>query len=351
MDREREKDELRPSRGVIGCLTGGFEMLSQNLMLVALPVVLDLVLWLGPRVSIGPLLQKVVELLRSQQPVDPEMAGQVEQAVRLLEQFGEQFNLLSVLGGVPMFQVPSLLARRVHVSSSPLGVPRTLSLSSILALIPWWGALAFIGLVLGFLYLNEIAHQVVGANALHSETVAGTHDRPEGDSPGAWAVPPVDPWAGLWKLVRFLVFAFGLMVVGSIVFPLWVLTIALGTSIAQPLGILLWVGGLGLLGYAVLHLLFVIPGLLLGDRGLLRAISESVVMSHVGLSSVFGFVLLTVVIYEGLGYAWSLPSSDSWAMLIGILGNAFVATGLTGAAFMFYRDRVMVGGRLASTQE
>ncbi len=346
----------RPARGVIGCLTSGFEMLSQNLLLVALPVVLDLVLWLGPRVSVEPLLQGVEELLTSQQSASPEMAGQVEQAVQLLEQFGARFNLISVLGGVPMFQVPSLLARRAPGAGSPMGDPRVLSLSSVLTLIPWWGVLAFLGLGLGFLYLNEIAHQVEESDVSRVESGAqlGEENWSGGDrvgdtfDPGAQAIsprrsPPIDPLAGVWKLLRFVLFAVGLMVIGAAVFPLLVLVVALGTSIAQPVGILLWVGGVGLLSYAALHLLFVIPGLLLGGRRLLRAIGESVLLSHLNLSSVLGFVLLSLVIYEGLGYAWSLPHSDSWAMSIGILGNAFVATGLTSAAFVFYRDRMMVG--------
>lgn len=336
-------EERRP-RGVIGCLTAGFEMLSQNLLVVSLPVVLDLVLWLGPRVSLWPLLQDVIQLLTSQPSADPEMMGQVEQAVILMEQFGEQFNLLSVLGGVPMFQVPSLLARRAPVAGSPLGVPRVFSVSSALALLPWWGVLALAGLVLGFLYLNEIAHQVEDAHRGELEG-AGVTDE------GRGGAQDDSLRAGAWKLLRFLAFAFGLMAIGSVILPLWILMVALGAAIAQPLGILIWVGGVGMVSYAALHLLFVIPGLLLGGRRLLRAVSESILLSHVSLSSVFGFVLLAVVIYEGLGYAWSLPPSDSWVMLIGIVGNAFVATGLTVAAFVFYRDRVLVGRRLMASGE
>jgi hypothetical protein len=313
-------------------------MLSHNLLLVALPVVLDLVLWLGPRVSVAPLLHGVLDLLRSQQRTDPQMAGQIEQAVRTIEQFGEQFNLLSILGGVPLFHVPSLLARRFPAAGSPLGVPHVLSLSSVLALIPWWVVLVLVGLVLGFLYLNEIAHHVGEAQGSRIGSVSLAGEEDPSDADGSMR-------AGVWKFLRFMFFAFGLMVVGLMVVPLWMLMVALGTSIAQPLGILLWMGGAGSLSYAALHLLFVIPGLLLGGRRLLHAIGESVVLSHVSLSSVFGFVLLAMVIYEGLGYAWTLPRSDSWAMLIGILGNAFVATGLTGASFVFYRDRTMVDGR------
>jgi hypothetical protein len=41
-----------------------------------------------------------------------------------------------------------------------------------------------------------------------------------------------------------------------------------------------------------------------------------------------------------LGFIWSLPTSDSWTLLIGIVGNGCIATGLTAATFVFYRERI-----------
>jgi hypothetical protein len=314
-------------------------MLTQNLHVVALPVVLDLILWLGPRVSVEPFVHGISELLVSQPPTSPEMVGQVEEAARLLEHFGGRFNLLSVLGTVPLFHVPSLLARRAPAAGSPLGMARVIPLSRLVVLIPWWALLSFVGLVLGFLYLHEIAQQVETVG-LWPESAVEAVD--EGEAIGADTAR-----AGLWRFLRFLSFALALLLVGSVALPLWMLMVTLGTLIAQPLGILVWVGGVGLLSYTAMHLLFVVPSLLVGGRRILGAIGESILLSHVNLPSVLGFTLLAVVIYEGLGYAWSLPHSDSWAMVVGIIGNAFVATGLTGAAFMFYRDRV----RLMTTGE
>ena len=338
MNTGRGREDARTPAGVIGCLTVGFEMLTQNLQVVAFPVVLDLILWLGPRVSIAPLLEGIVRILSRQPTGDAEMAAQMEQALELLRQFAEHFNLLSLLGGVPLFQIPSLLARHAPVAGSPLGSPQVISVSGLLALFPWWAGLGVLGLLLGFLYLNEIASQV--ENGLDADGQNGNRAAGEGSGhPGGWR-------EALLKLARFLSFALALVAIGSVVLPLWILMVALGASLAEPLGVLLWVGGVGLFSYAALHLLFVIPSLLLGGRPLLGAVGESLLLSHVSLSSVFGFVLLALVIYEGLGYAWSLPNSDSWAMFIGILGNAFVATGLTGAAFVFYRDRVLVGQRM-----
>jgi hypothetical protein len=337
----RENSAATPAspRGVIGCLAAGFEMLGRNLWLMVLPVVLDVVLWLGPRVSLGPLLRRVAGLLEMQPAPDAEMAGQVAQAMDLLEQFAARFNLLAVLGSIPLLHIPSLLARRAVGGVSPLGEPYVISVSSVLALIPSWGGLVLAGLALGFLYLNEIAKHVEASSTLSGDNPArpiedGTRDR--NGSAGTT----------VWKFLRFLLFAFGVMVIGSSALFFWLLVAVLGAVIAQPLGLLLWVAGVGFCSYAALHLVFVIPGLLLGGRRLIEALGESVMLSHVNLRSLLGLVVLAVVIYEGLGYAWSLPNADSWAFLIGIAGNAAVATGLTGGAFLFYRDRLMVARRL-----
>jgi len=122
--------------------------------------------------------------------------------------------------------------------------------------------------------------------------------------------------------------------------PLWMLLVGVVLAAVPLLGLLVWSLGIGLGSYIVLHLLFVVPGVLLGGRGLLRATWESVLLIHTQFSSVVGLVLLVVVIYQGLGFVWSLPSGDSWALLIGILGNGCIATGLTAALFVFYQERV-----------
>lgn len=327
----------------MGCLAAGFEMVGQNPSLVAFPVVLDLFLWLGPRVSIGPLANSMAELLTAQAPTDAEAATRMLQATELLKEFGAEFNLVSVLGGMPVLQVPSLLVRHFSGGGSPLGVPPVVPLSNLLLAVPWWAVLVAAGLLIGFLYLNEIARRIPVAPP------APTADRVDAADGDALEDHPAR--TGAWKLFRFGLFAAALLVVGSTVISLWLLMVALGALVAQPIGVLIWLGGAGFFGYVVLHLAFVVPSVLAGGRPLLRAVRESVLLTHLHLWSLLGFVVLAVVIYEGLGFAWSLPTRESWALFVGILGNAFVATGLTGAAFVFYRDRLLVTHRLVVSRD
>lgn len=328
MSTKARKDTSGPL-GVIDCLAAGFEILGQHLWLVALPVLLDLLLWLEPRLSIVPLLQGLAALLTSQPAPDPTTAQQVAQATQLLEQFGERFNLLSLLSALPLFNVPSLLARHAPAAVSPLGEPQVLLVTNVLGLMVWIAGLTLAGLVLGFLYLNSVAHRV---RATHSHTPTPPHHHTPTPSPG------------VGKFIRVSLFVAGLLVTGIVLASFWLLLAAAAAVIAPLFGLLVWTLGVGLGGYVGLHLLFVVHGILLGERGLLQAAWESIVLIHTQLPSVMGLVVLAVVTYEGLGFVWSLPSGDSWSLLIGILGNGCTATALTTATFVFYQERAAVSG-------
>lgn len=366
MDATTREDSARPL-GVIGSLAAGFEMLGQRLWLIALPVLLDLLLWLGPRLSVAPLLKRFVDLLLAQPAADPTMASQVAQATYMLEQFGDQFNLFSLLAALPLLNLPSLLAQHVPGSVSPLDGPRVLSATNVLTPMAWGVVLVPMGLLLGFLYLNSLARQVRALRSPNENEEeralspagslspsAGRRSEAEGPAlpvpsevEGSVAERPALSQVGgpalsssLGKLLRVLLFATGLLGLGMMLVPLWMLLVGVIVAAVPLLGLLVWSLGIGLGSYFALHLLFVIPGVLLGGRGLLRAAWESILLIHTQFSSVVALVLLVVVIYQGLGYVWSLPPGNSWALLIGILGNGCIATGLTAALFVFYQERI-----------
>jgi hypothetical protein len=384
MDARTKEESARPL-GVIGSLTAGFEMIGQRLSLIALPVLLDLLLWLGPRVSIASLVKQFAAFLLSRPAPDPTTVRQVAQMAQLMEQFGERSNLLALLSALPLLNVPSLLAQHAPGVVSPLGEPHVLSTTSVLAVMAWAVVLVPIGLVLGFLYLNSLARWVHAMRSPDKQTPALSADEgpalsvdegpvlsadegpvlsvdegpvlsaDEGPALGAdrrsIAERPELSKAdgvkkafrvsdGVGKFIRVFLFTAGLLASGMMLAPLWMLLVGTILATVPLLGMLAWSLSIGLGSYIVLHLLFVVPGVLVGGRGLLRAIWESILLIHTQFSSVVGLVLLVVVIYQGLGFVWSLPSGDSWLLLIGILGNGCIATGLTAALFVFYQERV-----------
>jgi hypothetical protein len=192
--------------------------------------------------------------------------------------------------------------------------------------------LAPAGLTLGFLYLNSLARRVRALRS-HAPTLSAAVSADGQDR----QAPPRS--SGVGKLVSFFLFATALLLVGVTLVPLWTLLVGTTLTISPLLGFLVWSLSVGFGGYLVLHLLFVVPGVLLGERGLFQATWESMVLIQNQFPSVVGLLLLVIVIYEGLGFVWSLPSDDSWSLLIGILGNSCIATGLTAAVFVFYQER------------
>jgi hypothetical protein len=400
MDANAKEEASRPL-GVIGSLAAGFEVIGRNLWLITLPVLLDLLLWLGPRVSVAPLLEQLVAFMLSRPSPDPETARQVVQVTQLVGQFAERSNLFSLLSAFPLLNVPSLLAQRAPGGVSPLGTAHVLLTSNVLMVMAWAIVLVPIGLVLGFVYLNGLARWVRAMRSSDEQSPAQNHvERPappatpapskaegsadlrsEAEGPalspiemialsrtegsdanraeksasgvdlrsesggpipdkGEWAERVLGTGSNVGRFIRVFLFAAGLLMAGMVIVPLWMLVVGLIVATAPPLGFLVWTLSIGLGSYFILHLLFVIPGVLIGGRGLLRAIWESVLLIHTQFPSVMGLVLLVVVIYQGLGFVWSLPAGDSWSLLVGILGNGCIATGLTAALFVFYQERV-----------
>jgi hypothetical protein len=48
--------------------------------------------------------------------------------------------------------------------------------------------------------------------------------------------------------------------------------------------------------------------------------------------------LCVLVINMGMDFLWSLPKADSWMLLVGIFGHAFITTAMLAASFIYYRD-------------
>jgi len=318
--------------GVIDCARAGFELVGRNLWLVLFPVALDLLLWLGPRMSISPLLQSLDTLLRAQFGTEPLFVSQLAQLGVLFDRLGQEFSLVSLLSGLPLFTIPSLLSGHAPGALSPLGSAQVHLMSGLLSSLAWGAGLLLVGLVLGAVFLDLLARQVIQmrptARAASALVAGDTRDRPSME--GTY----------LARVFRVLAFVGALLLLAACLLPVWVVLLGMALMVAPLLGFIVWVVSVGVISYLGLHLLFVAHAVLLGGRGLVRAIWESVVLIHSQLPSVAGLVVLIAVVHQGLSQVWSLPEADSWLLLVGILGNACIATGLTAATFVFYEQRI-----------
>lgn len=299
--------------GIIDSLSAGYGAVAQKPILLLIPLVLDLFLWLGPRLSIAPIASELATRLSiaAGETADNSATLFEQNTVEILD----SYNLFAALSTWPLGS-PSLLAGN-DVGRGPFGAAPVIPILGLDALLAWMLALILIGLLVGSFYLGLIARWA-----------AGDRIRLRGWARIVWLY-----WARIVALVFvILVGAFFLSV------PFF-LAVELVATVLAPLAPVVLLVGVGVGMWVLFHLFFAPHGILLYGISVQQAIGHSVeLVRHYRLSAV-GLLVMGVIISLGLTMIWSIPPSESWMRLVAIVGNAFVNTGLVAATFVFYQER------------
>lgn len=304
-----------PPKGVIESLSLGFETTASRPGVVLLPVALDLFIWLGPRLSIQPIMDRFVALLATAPTSD---AASVESQKVLIEFFsvvGERTNVFALLSTAPL-GVPSLMAALLP-AVVPGGEPAVILLGDAWQFVLLTMSLSLIGVLLGAIYFCLIGSAI----ASHEQTVPDL----------------IRQFVMVWaKFVAFSLLAIFFAALGSVPPLLMVGVLQLISPELGSIGVALWAA---LALWFFLYIGFSPHSIVLRGRGVLGSIWDSIRIVHRNIGSVIGLSFIIFVLNWGLGYVWSLPSADSWLSLAAIGGHAFVATGLMMATFIYFQDR------------
>jgi hypothetical protein len=308
--------------GVIDCLSAGYRFLSWRLELILIPVVLDLLLWLGPHFSVAPLFEEAATLyaeMASGESVSPEMGQMIVQLADGIRELGASTNLLGGLVSGSLLHVPSLL-----VASIPSAATWTIVVGSPGEALVWWLIFGLLGLLVGVIYLSLLARRLpIGGMA--------------GARTSRFVVAVFRHWL---QVIGFVV----MMAVALLLFYLPVsLFVGLGMLLSPALGSAIAAGAGALTLVIFFYLYFVVAGLVMDDLSVTAAIARSVRTVQENFWATIGFILLTTLI--GLGFALLLiPLSNAtpWGALAAIVLNAYIGTGLAMALLVFYRSRVVL---------
>jgi hypothetical protein len=331
-------------KGVIDTLSAGYAAVNRQLWVLLVPIVVDLVLWLGPHVSYSPLVDPLVtratESVRqvaaapSQAPVtsrrgqarvaaDP---GNAELTQRLDEvrlwtlSRTTDTNALSLLARGPLV-VPSLAA--------PLGAAGVIGSVGAFQFVTSWpegllllGALLASSLLLGGLFYTGLA-------------ASAAADDSRGPLSAGRRAPRV--------VLRVIGLLAALLGTGLLLgLPLLAL-VAFTALVAPELAVFGGVFVLAGLLFAEVHLFFAVPAICVSNVGPLAAVQRSVAVVRRDLWPTVGLILLTWLILAGMGRVWELLASSVQAPFgagLAILGNAYIASGLIAAGMIFYTERV-----------
>ncbi len=299
----RNTDSFPKPPGTIQVLGQGFNAIANNITVIALPILLDLLLWLGPRIRLTNLMQPYFdEWLRL------EASGQsLPMETSLLTEFWQGFNLLAILRTFPL-GVPSLMSASL-VGGTPLGAPLELENDSWLMALGWLVMLSLVGWTLGALYYRQIAQAATNAQV---------------DLPRALFHSLL--LSGGWNLFALMAGIPALLILGILM-----LINGLLANIAYLiiLVLVLWL---------CIPVFFSAHGIFIKNHNAFQAVAQSFRLVRYGLPPLGWFALLAILLSQGMDMLWRIPPTNSWMALVGILGHAFIASSLLAASFIYYYE-------------
>src|SRR3970282_1408181 len=113
---------LPPSPNLVIAFRAGFDAIANHIALIAFPVILDLFLWLGPRLRLTELIRSMMkQLIGWYSFQDAGMTDMLEAGKQAWSLLAEQFNLLAALRSYPV-GIPSLMVSKLRMVA-PRGRP------------------------------------------------------------------------------------------------------------------------------------------------------------------------------------------------------------------------------------
>jgi len=295
----------------VSAIVAGFNVVAGRIYLLILPIALDLLLWFGPHFRLKNLYAPIVkEMFQSGAATGLDSSTAAGMQV-FFDFIFTRFNLLSLLSG-GIVGVPSLMMGTLPLKT-PLGSPPIYEVASWSQAISGWILFALLGLVLGCLYFDMIS-RATASPAEHfnmGKTVWETLQT-------------------LGMILFLLVMLFLLSIPFGLVFSLFAI---ISPSLSR-IGLIIC---LFLVLWMLLPLIFTPHGIFAARQNAFRSMLISGRLVRALFPGVALFLMSAIIMAQGLGLLWHMPPEDSWLMLAGIFGNAFIGTGLLAASFVYYR--------------
>ncbi|MBN1122357.1 MAG: hypothetical protein JXJ17_14880 [Anaerolineae bacterium] len=304
-----------PPVGVIESLTRGFETVAGSLVLILLPLLLDLFLWVGPRLDFRPAFASYYYDLW-----EPMVASMDTEMQSGLKQFGDQILELSETMPdqyLPIFGMPSLMAWR-EAEPLPFGyIPPVWEVRTSVDVLGANVLSLLAGFVLFGCYITVIAERVKSGKTKFGRVLA--------------RLPINLIWLGLFFVTAFIIL-FLIYIPFLLVSASFLLVSELLSAVINFLGLILifWIAA---------YVVFTIHGIFLNERGLFRSLWDSIRVVQWNMPQTITLFLLVAILSTALSRIWLLAPVGSWTALLAIGGNAFVQTGLIAATFFYYKDR------------
>lgn len=308
------KNSAQSSPRMMDAFITGFNTVTNNIYLILFPFLFDLMLWFGPHIRIKNMLLPVTEDFFNNitTATTPEMMQVIEASRNLWLTILDRVNLITLLRSFPI-GIFNLLSS-INPIVNPVGNPISIEITSVLQFFSLWLAFALAGLLLGSLYFSQVARCCSHEKFSSSIKALGN------------------------QTIHAIVLTFVLLVC------LFLLSIpsTIVLSVMALINLVLAQGVLLLISLVFIWLLFPLffspHGIFYYNQKVLPSILNSARVIRYSLPATSLFVMMIILLSQGLNMIWTIPPETSWMMLIGIAGHAFTSTGLLASTFIYYRN-------------
>lgn len=307
---ETTQVELPPPPGIIASLKAGFDAIASHITAILLPLLLDLFLWLGPRLHVETLFSSVKGDLTTIWKTAGLSAADIQKMLEGYDKIIPSINLFWLLRTIPI-GISSLVFSDAG-PKTPFGTPVILQANS-LSLVGWIFLLTFIGWIGGGLYFRSVAWISAGNKEEHPLGIFR-------------AIVQTILLSIFWTILSFMI--------GIPVFLILSLAVQLNEFIANILVLVLSLASM----WVIVPIFFWPHGIFIRKQNFIASALSSLQMTRFTLPTSSMFVLTIFLLTVGLNFLWGIPPESSWMTLLGIFGHAFVTTGLLAASFIYYRD-------------
>jgi hypothetical protein len=314
--------QTRPVLGIIEALSAGLDAVLRHPWLLLIPVLLDVFLWVGPRLQAPALYRSFEPTLRqlTTELSSSEARFAAQELGKAIERFFTQYNLFAWLSagliGVPVING---------------GIDATLKLvTGSLPIV--WQVDSFDGYLLVFALFTTIGLFI---SALFW-SMLGDYVRGEAFHTARWLRQSFELWK---KLLLLLIVVAGLVLLS--IFPLSMVMFTLSVFSAG-LASLIPLLAMGVAAWIILVCVFTPHGLALYHMTLSRAVNTSTLIVRANFSQTVGLAVIALAISIGTGLIWEGLAADSWLRLVAMAGSAIIGTGLIMASLVFYQNRVTI---------
>lgn len=300
---------------VIKSIRNGFDAITKHLILLLFPVGLDLVLWFGPHLQIKSLIKGLIVEMNNVSELMPADFGEVMEAGQEIWMVAaERVNLLIGLRSLPV-GIFSLFSGILPIEN-PLGAPLFWDVTSLSAAVLIVLLVFVVGLMLGGLYFSAVRQA-----AIYDELKwRGIFQD--------W--PRVSLQSGILSLI-WLIFFMAILVVGSCAATgITIISVSLGQMVIILFGVISF--------WLIFPLVFSPHGIYSKGQKAWKSLLSSIRLTNLTFLKTSLFILLVLLLNQGLNMLWQVPPENSWLMLISVIGHAFVTTGMLSASFVYYQD-------------